>query len=295
MNRPISGYLQSALFILFLLQLPFTSGLVQAKPAQQTGCDILQKVFEVNKSIHTISLTMLIKERIGTDYVQKKTDFKIAYNPYKVYLKQYYPNVGMEILYVERENNGKALINRNTRAFSGFKLDPLGNAVRKGNHHSLLKAGFAFFIDVLEHLYSKYGQEGETMWHYQGIVLYGGVTCHKITIDIPEFHYVKYTVCDGDNLEKLSRKFNICDYMIFENNPSVKSFDDLKPGAELLIPSEYAKQIVVYIDKEKLVPIGVKTFDDQGLFEEYSYSNIIINPVFKPIEFDSSNPEYGFR
>jgi hypothetical protein len=278
-------------FIIFLSK----SDSFYATGTPVAGYQLLEKVFDVNRSIKSLSMTMLIEERIGTDYVQKKTDFKISFQRYRVYLKQYYPNEGMEILYLDGENNGKALVNRNTIAFSSFKFDPLGNAMRKGNHHSILKAGFSFFLDVLEHLYEKYKSEGEKVWHYQGIVLYGGIRCHKITVDIPSFKFIKYTVCEGENLESLSRKLYVCDYMIYEHNAQINSFDNLKAGQEIVVPSDYAKQIVVYIDEEKLVPLGVKAYDDAGLFEEYSYLNIIINPTFEPIDFDSRNPAYGFR
>jgi hypothetical protein len=279
-------------FLFFLFLVP---GVLFAGAPPDSDCKILQKVFEVNKSIRTASFTLLTKERIGTDFVQKKTDFKVAFTPFKVYLKQYYPNQGMEILYLDGENNGKALINRNAFAFSSIKLDPLGNAVRKGNHHSLFKAGFSFFVDVLENLYVKYSNTNSANWHYQGIVLYGDKECHKITIDIPQFHFKNYTIKKGDNLENLSRKFKICDYLIVEHNPHIRSFDEIAPGMEILIPSDYAKQLIVYIDKVKLVPVGLKAYDDKGLFEEYSYINVSINPEFNLLDFDSSNKAYGFK
>jgi outer membrane lipoprotein-sorting protein len=82
--------------------------------------------------------------------------------------------------------------------------------------------------------------------------------------------------------------------MIFEHNPQMGSFDDIKPGQNIMVPSDYAKQIVVYIDQQKFVPLGVKTYDDSGLYEEYSYLNIQINPFFESSVFDSKNPGYGF-
>jgi outer membrane lipoprotein-sorting protein len=278
----------SALIFLMPLTLPAIS-------PGTTSSEILEKVFTVNKSIKSISLSMTMKERIGGDLCQKKTDFKVSFCPYKVYMKQSYPAQGLELLYLDGENNGKVLINRNTRTFSNFKLDPLGNTVRKGNHHSVMKAGYKFLLDVLQHLWIKYQKVGSEVWKYEGIVSYGGISCYKITMDNPDFRYVKYIINNGDNLESLSHKFDVCDYLIFERNPQIKSFDDIKPGTEILLPSDYAKQIVLYIDKELMVPVGVKAFDDKGLFEEYNYSNIKINPTFKEADFDCNNPSYGFR
>ncbi len=286
---------QHKLLVTFFLIILIKPGILASNPSGKEDCQIIEKVFNVNKSIKSLSFTMTMKERIGGELCQKKTAFKVAFRPYKVYMRQSQPYQGLELLYLDGENNGKVLINRNTRTFSNFKLDPLGNTVRKGNHHSILKAGYSFLLDVLEHLWIKYQNDGSSVWKYQGLVTYDGINCHKIIMDNPDFNYLKYTIRSGDNLESLSVKFNLCDYLIFEKNPQIKSFDDIKPGTEILIPSDYAKQIIVYIDKEKMLPIGVKAYDDKGLFEEYLYTDIKINPSFKSSDFDSKNPVYGFR
>jgi hypothetical protein len=227
---------------------------------------------------------MDMKERIDGEVIQKRTQFKVNFNPYKVYMKQSFPYNGLELLYATGENNGKVLINRNTRAFCCFRLDPLGNTVRKGNHHSIMKAGYSFMLDVLEHLWNKY-KNFAASWKYEGLVKFNGINCYKIILDNPNFSYQTYKIQNGENLETLSRKFKVCDYLIFEKNPQLKSFDEVKPGTEILVPSDYAKQIVLYIDNIKMLPVCVKAYDDKGLFEEYIYSDIVINPAFKTLEF----------
>jgi outer membrane lipoprotein-sorting protein len=290
----MTRFSRTKIILVILLCIAFIGSSYTTKKESYEGIEILQKVFNTNKSIHSISLTMNMKERIDGELVQKKTDFKVCFRPYKVYMKQSYPYQGLELLYVEGQNNGKLLVNRNTRTFSNFKFDPLNNTVRKGNHHSILKAGYGFLLEVLEHIWVKYNKDDD-LWKYEGLVSYGGINCYKVSMNNPDFNYFKYTICQGDNLESLSRKFKVCDYLIFEKNPQIKSFDELKAGTVILIPSDYAKQIIIYIDKTLLLPIAVKAFDDKGLFEEYLYSNIKINPDFKPLDFDSKNSSYGFR
>ena len=278
--------------VVLIFSFHFRLSLFADDPAK--AITILRQAFEVNRTIKTLSVTVLMTERIGTESIQKKTDFKIRFNPYEIYLKQYYPNVGLEILYNKDITGDKALLNRNTVAFSTLRLDPLGNLMRKESHHSIFKAGFSFLLDVLEHLCDKYPENSSLAWHYEGIVRYDDVVCHKIVFDDPHFGFTDYTLKEGENLESLSRKKYLCDYMIFENNPQFRSFDDFRAGIKIKIPTDYAKQIIVYIDRERLVPIGLKVYDDKGLFEEYTYRNIVINPEFPDNVFDSANPEYGF-
>jgi len=233
-------------------------------------------------------------ERIGDTYQKKKADFKIKYDPLSIYLKQEYPNPGLEVLYVKGENNGDAWINPNGFPWITMSMDPLGSTMRKGQHHSIFKSGFEFFLTVLQHLYDKYQSEAATMIEFDGTVKYGDVLCYKITVNNPNFNYVDYTVRPGENLETLSRKLFVCDYMIYDLNPQLSSYEDIKPGTKLKVPNDYGKQFVLYIDTQKLVPAGVKIYDDKGLFEEYSYLNTIINPSFSNMEFTESYAGYGF-
>ena len=276
---------------LALLLFLFTS----FRPAPNQGLEILQKVYTRNRTIHSVSLSMLMKERYGDKIVPKKADFKVMYKPVKIYVKQAYPNVGLEVLYVHGENGNKALVNPNAFPWATFKLDPLGNTMRKDNHHSIFKSGFDFFVQVLEYMSKKYSDEAANMVSYQGLVKYADILCHKISVDNPNFKYLPYKIVAGDNLESISRKFKICDYMIVENNPAIRSFEDLKPGMEILIPSDYGKQFTLYIKADDPIPIGVKVFDEKGLFEEYTYLNVKLNPGFTASDFVKTNPSYGFR
>ena len=280
---------------LFLLLLVLAMSLLSFDTSILSDVRLLEDTFAINSNIEDISMTMLMKEKVDGDYNHKKAEFKIIYNPYHVYLKQSYPNAGLEILYVAGRNEGKAIINRNAFAFSVVRINPISNTIRKEHHHSILKAGFSYVLDVFEHLYQKYDPANPSIWKYNGLVKYADIICHKITFESPAFEYISYTVKNGETLELLSRELYISDYMVYEKNPFVKSFESLKPGTTIKIPSDYGKTIILYIDKKKQTPVGVKIFDEEGLFEEYTYLDVQINPRFQPQDFDINNPEYGFR
>lgn len=280
----------------FFLLLPLiASSLVSFNTAHLHGINLLEKTFIINKSITSISLTMLMKEKVNNVYIHKKADFKIAYNPYNFYLKQLYPNEGLEILYLEGQNDNKAIVNRNSLTLSVLQLDPIGNPIRKNHHHSIFKAGISFMLDIFENLYNKYDPNDSSIWKYNGLVKYAGIVCHKITFESPEFTYIPYEVKKGETLESLSRKLFISDYMVYERNPSIKSFESIKAGTTIKVPNDYGKKIILYIERNQCIPVGVKIFDDSELYEEYTYLNVKVNPQFQTQDFDINNPAYGFN
>jgi Protein of unknown function (DUF1571) len=259
------------------------------------GAHVLEQVFIRNKAMKKVSVTIHMKERFGNKVLDKQSIFKIEYNPTKIYVKQQFPDPQFEVLYIEGQNDNKAIVNPNSFPWMVLKLDPLGSIMRKDNHHSIYASGYSFFIDVLEHLYNKYKGDFTNMLTYEGITQYSGVACHKIVVNNPNFSYTPYKVQAGENLEILAHKFFISDYMVFEKNPEIKSFEELKPGMTINIPTDYAKVFILYIDAKTFTPVTAKIYDDIGLFEEYDYLNVNLAPSFTDLDFDRKNPQYGFK
>ncbi len=290
--RLYNTFKPSKFILLFTILIAFC---VSFSYESDPGLAILEKVFASNHTLKTVKLTMLIIERIDGEMLSKKTDFKISYKPYKLYLKQYYPHEGLEVLYVQGENEGKAFLNRNTKALSNFTIDPLENLMRKNNHHSIFRAGYSYFLEVLENLWNTYDKNDSSIWQYKGLVKYNNIICYKVVFQNDNYRYVPYKVRNGETLESISKKLLICDYLILEKNPEIKSFEDLRPGSTILVPSDYAKQIVMYIDRDRQFPIGLKNYDEKGLFEHYTFLHFELNPKFSAQDFSNENPEYGFK
>jgi outer membrane lipoprotein-sorting protein len=261
----------------------------------EEGAKVLEQVFLRNKSLQKVSVTIHMKERFGNKILDKQGIFKISYNPTKIYLKQQFPDPKFEVLFLDGQNDNKAIVNPNSFPWMVLKLDPLGNIMRKDNHHSIYASGFSFFIEVLEHLYTKYKGDFAGMITYDGLTVYSGIECHKMIVSNPNFGYTPYKVLPGENLEALARKFFISDYMVLEKNPEIKSFEGLKAGMNILIPTDYAKVFILYINAKTYTPVMAKIYDDKGLFEEYDYIDVNLNPPFTSLDFDHNNPAYGFK
>jgi outer membrane lipoprotein-sorting protein len=279
------------LFMLCLLVLFSSSGKVD-NGAEVS--DILSKLKNQSSGIKSLELTIQIKERIDGEYHTQKSDFKIQSSPFKLYLKEEFPRKGLEVLYVEGMNNGKAWVKPNSFPWTTISLNPLSNTMRSEQHHSLFKSGFSFLIEVLDHLQKKYKDQLNQMAVYNGLVKYNNIICHKLTINNPNFQYVIYTVQEGDNLETLSYKLKVNDYMIKELNPDIDGFDQLEKRQRIKVPNDYGSSFIIYVDKKTNLLVGAKVFDDKGLWEEYTYFDIKVNPALTQKDFDINNPDYNF-
>ena len=66
-------------------------------------------------------------------------------------------------------------------------------------------------------------------------------------------------------------------------------------GTMLNIPSDYAKKLIILIDKSTYLPIFMEVYDDKGLYEQYKFSQVKINPPFTEADFNENNKNYGFK
>src|SRR5690606_18453639 len=99
---------------------------------------------------------------------------------------------------------------------------------------------------------------------------------------------------DGENITDLAYRLNISDFMILELNKNLVDYHSVKPGQQILIPNVYAKKTILYIDKKTFLPVVQIMHDQEGLYEQYEFSNLIINPKINDEEFKSDYDEYGF-
>jgi outer membrane lipoprotein-sorting protein len=82
--------------------------------------------------------------------------------------------------------------------------------------------------------------------------------------------------------------------MVLENNPKLGSYNDVKAGDIIKVPNAYAKLTLLLIDKEYLLPVNNKIFDDKGLYETYEYHDLMVNPPIAPEEFTKTYKGYHF-
>jgi outer membrane lipoprotein-sorting protein len=259
---------------------------------EKSAYDIVLNMFSTSKNIHTLSYTMHKTERINGELILQKSTVKFQKTPMKVYNKQLFPKSGIEVLYDETTPK-KAIVNTNGFPWVNLNLDPEGTIMRNKQHHTIKKTGYDYFISVLEHLFNKYGKEVHTMLKME-TVTFDNRPCWEVTLSNPNFKFMDYIVKKDEDLLSIANREKINEYLILEKNPSVKFYNAIKANQKITITNDYSPKMVLLIDKKLNIPVTIKVFEGNTLFEQYEYYDLKINPKFSPEEFSTTYKDYRF-
>lgn len=260
----------------------------------RSGYELVKEMFGKTVEINTLVYSLSKQERINGKMVKQVTYTKMVKNPFKVYVRQSYPKDGVEVLYVEGSNDNKALVNPGGFPWINVKMDPRDGMMRNDQHHTIFQSGFDHVISILEFLCNKYKGDIDNIVQFNGMVKYKDRECYSITFDNPNFKYIDYTVKEGENIDDIAARMKLSGHMILEKNKSVKDYKDVKPGQTITIPNDYSPKLLLYLDKDALLPLRMDVYDDQGLYEKYEYFDIELNPPVVEGEFLEDFPKYGF-
>ena len=214
--------------------------------------------------------------------------------PFKVYLLEVSPNPGIEILFPYKSDPSRALINPNGFPWVNLKLDPEGDLMRRNQHHTILDSGFDYIMSIMNHIFDKYESQLEHIVEFNGTAIVDNRVCDIFTMTNPKFQYLNYTVLKGENVIDIADKFRLNEYMILHKNPHIKSLRDVRQGDIIKIPNDYSSKMTIYVDWANKVPLLMKIYDDEGLFEQYEFRNVEVNPLFTKEEFSETYTAYGF-
>ncbi len=277
------------LFTSLVVLLPLVS--IQNKP--ELDCKtILEKSFNAIDDVKSLKYHLKIIERGKKGFNYYQSAVKYQKHPKQIYLFI----KGIEVLYVDGKNNNKALVNPGGFPYINLNLDPMGDLMRQDQHHTLKEMGYDYLTSIIKHTVSQVDRdEFDTYFKLLGEEKINNRLCYKILINNKEFEYKDYVVQEGESITSIARKNFISEYMILERNTKFKDyFDPLKKGQVIKIPNSYCRSVLLYIDKFYFVPISVRVVDDKGLFEEYNYHHLQVNPTFEPREFTRDYKDYNF-
>ena len=290
---------KSFVFILHTLILVAFSAYGQLGPnelndRQEYGYAVALDMFKATHQINTLTYRMKKTERIEGKMVSQESVVKLQRNPYRVYTMQVSPKKGLEVLYPENLGDEHALINPNGFPWVNVRLDPHGSIMRKKQHHTILDAGYAHVVSILETLFAKYGKETPDMITASEPVKWTGVDCWKIVFENPQFEFIDYTVKEGETIHSLARERKISEYMVLENNKECSDFDDVNAGQVIRIPNDYSPKMELIIEQKRNLPLLMKIYDHKGIFELYEFGELVVNPKIPEEEFSKDFEDYGF-
>jgi len=253
---------------------------------------LILEMIDSAAQIETLTAEITKEERIEGKMTKQITAVKLIRKPFHLYLHQEFPKKGMEVLCIPE--SGKALINTNSFPWFNLSLDPYGSLMRKDQHHTIFDSGFDLMISIIHRELAKIGNDTAKHLFYKGTVTYEGRSAHHLELINPDYRYLTYKVLLGEDLLSIAKKLNISEYAILELNKDVDFYDDVSPGQEIQVPSSYAKNMVLYVDKELMLPLLIKVNDSDGLYERYAYKKFKLNPEFNEGEFTIEFKDYGF-
>ncbi|MDJ0905310.1 MAG: DUF1571 domain-containing protein, partial [Woeseiaceae bacterium] len=109
--------------------------------------------------------------------------------------------------------------------------------------------------------------------------------------DMGEEHIVR----DGETLWTIAARYGRPMYVIWYNNPDVRSPRKAEPGQTLFIPRYYAAHGTVWVSPDSLMPVRIEIFDANAeLYERYVYRDVQLNIGLTDLDFDPENPDYRF-
>lgn len=260
----------------------------------QSGVELANKMIAKVKSLKTLQCTFEAQERILGKMSSERNNFKINISPFKAYLKQDYPEKGLEGLFITGENDNKTKINPNAFPWVTLNLDPEGELVMKNHHHPIFHAGFSYVAEVLDMLIKKYQAKTDNLIVNKGTMVYQGQEVIVLDCNNPFYKIQTIKISKPETPYELGKRLYINYYSILEENPGLKPFNDIHAGQTIKVPTDYASKMIIYLHKTQHYPLYIKISDPKGVFEEYKFSNVIINPTFKPEDFSASNPKYKF-
>jgi len=277
--------------LFMFLVLATSHQLVFSQKTPMTCKEIVLKSLKSIKEIKGLKYHLKITERGKKGYNYYESAVKFNRNPRLIYLYI----KGIEVLWLQGKNDGRALVKPNSFPFFNLNLDPMGNLMRQDQHHTLNEMGYDYFAGIIQNTVDRLEDKFDSYFEFEGEERINGRPCYKININNRDFGYTDYTIGENESITSIARKFHIAEYMILEKNPKFNDyFDILKKGQVIKIPTWYAKTVTIYIDVLYFLPISIKASDDKGLFEEYNYYFLQVNPKFEENEFTRNYKDYKF-
>ncbi|WP_254244266.1 DUF1571 domain-containing protein [Hymenobacter sp. BRD128] len=253
-----------------------------------TTAQLTARLITAIKTLKSLRCNADARERISDKLVADYTAMKITFNPYRVYLKN---RKSVEVLYVTGQNNNKAWVYPAAFPYITLNLDPNGSLMRKGQHHTALQAGFGMIADLLAGPTGRGDNAFTRSFRYAGDTTAQGQPGYILRSDYPQFRYIAYRVGKNETIASIAAHFSCGEYRILERN-NLRVDSGLTEGQVLQVPNAYGRRVIVVVDAKTYLPASVTAYDDQGLYEKYSFLNVVANQPISPVEFSTDYKGY---
>lgn len=288
-----SHIIQTFVLLALCLCISFTPGYLSGENTELKTEDIFSNMFSAIKNVKTIRANMTSVERISDQTIFTNYSIKLNASPFKAYSKDL--SKGVEVLYIDGQNNNQATVNPNGFPYVKLHLDPLGKIMRKDQHQTINRLGFSYISNILYHSLSKYPDAYTKYIKREADTVWDGSSCYKIEINFSGYSNTQYKVKEkGETVSKLATKYYLSEYQVLTLNNISWYDDELDIGQQILLPSAYAKTTILLIRRDNYLPVVIRIYDNKGFFEEYYYKHLQLNSTIADAEFKEDYSEYHF-
>lgn len=174
-----------------------------------------------------------------------------------------------------------------------FRLDD--PSIIKGQHQTVLDSGLGATIANIAANIRLAIREGDGRLSLRQDCETGDACQWRIDAELPASAGQTHVVQQGETLWTIASDYRRPMYVIFYNNPQLRSPAEIEVGQELFIPRYYAASGTVWVSAQSNLLTRLEIYDAGGnLYERYVYLEMQTNVGLGDRDFDTANPDYRF-
>jgi hypothetical protein len=255
--------------------------LAQSEPGKLR---IIGSMVDSIRRVKNASYHMKALERVDGKFLIAESNILLQMKPRWLYFRN--DEKKLSVLYKEGENKNEAFVKAKQLLNATLSLDPYGSLMRKNQHYTIFDIGFEFLGSVMARALLSDKEQIDKNIEYLGKKNWSEYTCYVLKYEDPNFHFYDYFVKKGESVSALAIRFNVSDYVIRKKNNLSSYYGKIKVGSKIVIPSNYVKKVIMYIDEKTMLPVNVITFDEEGIYESYELTRLKINRKLSTEDFN---------
>ncbi len=262
-------------------------------PLKNVSCkEILKTMLDSINAVKTQRYELKATERVDGHLLFSESRIKINESPKKIYFNGYLK--GVEVLWVTGTNKGNAIVHSRSLPFVNMDLDPYGAIMRKNQHHTIFDLGLHYIGQTLAQTILKTTKDFDKHFSYAGTLTWNKIDCFQVLISYPEYKYIEHITGKEETVSSIAKRYNTSDFKIRYKNNLSSYFGTISEGKRLQVPIPYSNRAILFIDRKTYLPVNLKVYDEEGLFEAYEFHNMRINKPFAYDEFSKNYKDYSF-
>ncbi len=236
---------------------------------------IISLMVDSIRTIKTLDFRINAFERVQGEYLSAESSVLLTVKPRIIYFRNEKRKISL--YWKEGENSGQAQIKARALLGVPILLDPLGSMIRKNQHYSIFELGFDYFGKIFNHLLTKDKEFLHKNLNYHGKKTINGNNYHALTYENKHFAYLSYKTGKNESVYSIAHQLHISEYLIRVKNNFLSNFNTLKEGTFLMVPNDYCKKLILYLDEKTMLPHSITAYDETGLLENYEYTRLVKN------------------